>query len=207
MTVPAQATSLPRIVRSWPRTLGLAGTTVLFAGATWALVELQRGAPTALSETVWVGALSLSSLALTALWHAVGRTGRAACAGCGRRLTGLHTRGRALVGCGGCHRYYQTARGELTPVEESHVSGAPLFAAPLDGHPLWPGGCCVCGAPHARTRRLADDVDVPHCAAHDDGASLRPGPGSMRILFRSYGYQRRFVRLNAAPTGTAPRID
>jgi hypothetical protein len=40
-------------------------------------------------------------------------------------------------------------------------------------------------------------VDVPHCAAHDDGAVLTEGgPTGFLLLFRSYPYQREFRQLN-----------
>jgi hypothetical protein len=40
-------------------------------------------------------------------------------------------------------------------------------------------------------------VAVPHCAAHDDGATLlRGGPTGFVLLFRSLPYQRAFCKLN-----------
>lgn len=42
-------------------------------------------------------------------------------------------------------------------------------------------------------------VDVPHCAAHNDGAALEnPAIGGIRILFRSYPYSRAFRERNNA---------
>ncbi|WP_437732683.1 hypothetical protein [Sorangium sp. So ce1335] len=47
---------------------------------------------------------------------------------------------------------------------------------------------------------------IPHCAEHDDGATLETKSGNeppLQIRFRSYAYQRRFLQLNPKPAKAA----
>jgi hypothetical protein len=56
-------------------------------------------------------------------------------------------------------------------------------------------------------------LDIPHCAAHDDGAICLTLGGAPLLMFRSRGYQRRFCEANGtgpsrqapAPEPSAPR--
>ena len=50
-------------------------------------------------------------------------------------------------------------------------------------------------------------LDVPHCAAHDDGASLvRGGPTGVVLLLRSLAYHRAFCELNGMAPSESPEL-
>ncbi|MFT3765130.1 MAG: hypothetical protein QM820_06390 [Minicystis sp.] len=65
------------------------------------------------------------------------------------------------------------------------------------------GGLAVVGEERDEAIRL----DAPHCAAHDDGASLVRGrPTGVVLLLRSLAYHRAFCELNETAPSESPEI-
>lgn len=170
-----------------------------------------------------LGALYFAATAWTAA--AVGE-----CPHCDLYLLGLDTGTNDAVLCGACGRYCEGKDGKLWPTPPDRVLARPSFGAELAEAARWPDGCVVCAAPATRTvaakltqegpARLDKDlatrlatlgtfrlvetqtltVQVPHCAAHDDGAALHFGVESDQlgptIRFRSHAAMLRWNELN-----------
>jgi hypothetical protein len=185
-----------RVARSWPATLTWAAAALGAAAFTAVFVRTAALEHGLFAVLAGVAAAGCAPLAVAAAWAAAAASGTARCPSCGAQLRGI---ARGPTGCVRCFAYFHAAAGALEPLDETTVADAPRFAAPLaEAIPLWPDGCCVCGEPAELRVRLAESVLVPCCRKqHDRPVVLRAGGGGVRIYFRSYAYQRRFVRLNA----------
>jgi hypothetical protein len=191
-TTGSRTTSLRR---SWPTTRRALALAAILAGGA-ALLEL-------FVVTSLVGhALSIFILALAALFVrvAVG-AGVADCPSCGERLSlSLGRRDPAIL-CPCCHVFIESDGRTLGETPEGTQATFPAFGAVLRGDPVFPDRCCVCG--EASTRRLpvratvdGPSYEVPHCDAHERGASLRKNETSFILRFRSLAYLKSFLAQN-----------
>jgi hypothetical protein len=133
---------------------------------------------------------------------------RAQCPHCNANLTSLAPGSNLPLACPACGEFVEGDGGFIQTVAHDRIAQTPLFSCPLMAPPRWPPGCCVCGAPATRSEKfrsatLGALLEIPHCAAHKQGAELIDGPPPM-IRFRSYPYLRAFRELQKAPL--APSI-
>jgi hypothetical protein len=123
--------------------------------------------------------------------------------------------------CPGCRDWFETEGDRFIAIAPGHISKATIFTVPLssfvpptDVNWPWPGQCCVCGRPGARTSSVkltvGQDqglttqmhtwaVQIPYCAEHSDGVDWASSPS--RVSFRSYDYARAFQAANRARIG------
>lgn len=173
----------------------------------------------------WIGAVSL----LVTAWFLsnVTRLRSGPCPSCGTTMLEL-SEGRSRA-CEQCTQYLTGNDKELWIAPPDAVSATAVFGARLPERFAWPDGCCICRQPTTRTvpvslsvsqtganlaasavglvagRIVVRDgktiysVDAPHCAQHNDGATLETQTlGPVRILFRSLAFQREFRERNNA---------
>jgi hypothetical protein len=163
----------------------------------------------------YYGAIGLGGIAGVVLCvGAIFGAGTAPCPSCGAQLDGLSTGTNEGVLCPSCHAYSDGEQGELRATPPGRVCVGRAFHAPLPEEAILPEGiCCVCGSPSTRsvevTLRLnapggsrygrnydARRLAIPHCASHDDGASLGGDALKQTISFRSYAYLRQYCEMN-----------
>jgi hypothetical protein len=218
------------ITRDWPKTLRNAGgAAAVLYGVYWSMwrwIEAER-----MMVMVWFATLVFVAVAAFFAWRAVFRCGTAKCPGCGYPVTELATGANRGVACRFCGKYLEGTKGTLRLTAVDELAAEPIFETLLPRDLTWPAGCCVCRAPVTRmvtlTVKLRDEapfapdlavriasigtlklvgvrtltVDVPHCAAHHDGAAVDYAGDSLTelaIRFRSHPYFAAFSEANGA---------
>jgi hypothetical protein len=122
----------------------------------------------------------------------------------------LRQRDSAIL-CPSCRAFVESDGRVVRETPEDSLATFPVFGAVLRGAPAFPDRCCVCG--DASTRRLpvraggaGPTYDVPHCDAHERGASLRKDGERAVLRFRSLSYLRSFLEQNGLePHGSNTR--
>lgn len=194
-----------RIRRSWGFTLGLgAGGLALLAVALWMMGPMfnaprgEYGGAGGLLLGIGGGIAGIVAVVL--LFAAWSSSCFAPCPACSARVDDLSGGENAGALCDGCKKFLEGAGGDLWVTDDDTIASEPTFGAALPAEVDWPDGCCVCGAPATRalpSTAAERTLAVPHCAAHDQGAKLcASSPATIKILFRSYPFQRAFCRKN-----------
>lgn len=202
---PTSGRSSP-IRRSWPRTRGAVSAAACFAGCA-ALLELF----VVRSAAGHAGAAVLLALGALFVWVAVG-AGAADCPLCGGLLSVISGQRDPAILCPGCRAFLESDGRTVRETPEDTLATFPVFGAVLRGTPAFPDRCCVCG--EASTRRLSvraagagPTYEVPHCDAHERGASLRKDGERAILRFRSLRYLQSFLAQNELePHGSNTRL-
>ncbi|HET7462747.1 MAG TPA: hypothetical protein VFJ82_15945 [Longimicrobium sp.] len=143
--------------------------------------------------------------------------------------------------CDHCGAAAQFVNGAFATPEPGLVADFPAFKTnlarlrhPSAWSPVWPGRCCVCGAPAIRGEKIriksvegqvgplitptnlthTERFDLGYCAAHRDGVRFWFPPGMATaksnqqclLAFRSFDYFQEFLQRNGR-AGAVPAVD
>ena len=207
-----------KITRSSGATFGYLGAGIVALASCWWLLRTIASGPVTAGIALLPGVVGL-----ILCYMAFAGSGTTTCPGCGAPLSGLSTGTNDGVNCPNCHGYFEGKDGLLAKTDENRVAETPIFSTKLPEQFEFPPCCCVCGAPETHREKVSlrtqdassvvtestigvtssttTSVEVPHCAAHKDGASLAGANSHPIIRFRSYPYLRAFCTLNRATPG------
>lgn len=145
----------------------------------------------------WIGYAVAGVVALVAV-ASLSDIGKGRVGACPRCDTPVEVRG-ASAGyvCPSCKTYLEIDRDQLLASREDTVAAKPVFGVQGGILIRLPDCCCVCLAPAVRrlpTTATVGAIEVPYCAEHDEGLSVRPHV----LRFRSLAYAQRTAQDNAA---------
>jgi hypothetical protein len=135
---------------------------------------------------------------------------KASCPACSDVITGIDPR-TDVIQCPSCGEHAGVTGETLVAVRHDFVAREPAFAIPIArarrGLPAICAHCGAAGARHVVSLEVSafgtqvdvdlpvQVVDVPHCEAHDDGATV--APGAVRVRSRALWLEA--MALSSAP--------